>query len=137
MKRMLIVMVALLAMVAFASGAIAQAPAKTEKPAAPAAPAPAPAVEKPKMEKPKEAKPMKFGGTVAAYEAGKMIKVKGAKDKEMAFDVTGDTKMKGEVKEGAKVTVMYKKDGDKMMATSISVTPPPKKKAPPKEEKKM
>jgi len=134
MKRMLIVMVALLAMVAFASGAIAQAPAKTETPAA--APA-APAAEKPKMEKPKEAKPMKFGGTVAAYEAGKMIKVKGAKDKEMAFDVTGDTKMKGEVKEGAKVTVMYKKDGDKMMATSISVTPPPKKKAPPKEEKKM
>lgn len=133
MKRMLIVMVALLAMVAFASGVIAQAPAKTEKPAAPAAPA----AEKPKMEKPKEAKAMKFGGTVAAYEAGKMIKVKGAKDKEMAFDVTGDTKMKGEVKEGAKVTVMYKKDGDKMMATSISVTPPPKKKAAPKEEKKM
>ncbi len=133
MKRMLIVMVALLAMVAFASGAIAQAPAKTEKPAAPA-----PAAEKPKMEKPKEAKPMRFGGTVAAYEAGKMIKIKGAKDKEMAFDVTGDTKMKGEVKEGAKVTVMYKKDGDKMMATSISVTPPPKKKAAPKkEEKKM
>jgi hypothetical protein len=27
---------------------------------------------------------------------------------------------------------MYKKDGDKMMATSISVTPPPKKKAAPK-----
>jgi hypothetical protein len=135
MKRMLIVMVALLAMVAFASGVIAQAPAKTEKPAAPAAPAPA--AEKPKMEKPKEAKAMKFGGTVAAYEAGKMIKIKGAKDKEMAFDVTGDTKMKGEVKEGAKVTVMYKKDGDKMMATSISVTPPPKKKAAPKEEKKM
>ena len=135
MKRMLIVMVALLAMVAFASGVIAQAPAKTEKPAAPAAPAPA--AEKPKMDKPKEAKPMKFGGTVAAYEAGKMIKIKGAKDKEMAFDVTGDTKMKGEVKEGAKVTVMYKKDGDKMMATSISVTPPPKKAAPKKEEKKM
>ncbi len=133
MKRMLIVMVALLAMVAFASGVIAQAPAKTEKPAAPAAPA----AEKPKMDKPKEAKAMKFGGAVAAYEAGKMIKVKGAKDKEMTFDVTGDTKMKGEVKEGAKVTVMYKKDGDKMMATSISVTPPPKKKAAPKEEKKM
>ena len=136
MKRMLIVMVALLAMVAFASGAIAQAPAKTETPAAAPA-APAPAAEKPKMEKPKVSKSMKFGGTVAAYEAGKMIKVKGAKDKEMAFDVTGDTKMKGEVKEGDKVTVMYKKDGDKMMATSISVTPPPKKKAAPKEEKKM
>ena len=133
MKRMLIVMVALLAMVAFASGVIAQAPADGPAPAA----APAPAAEKPKMEKPKEAKAMKFGGAVAAYEAGKMIKVKGAKDKEMTFDVTGDTKMKGEVKEGAKVTVMYKKDGDKMMATSISVAPPPKKKAAPKEEKKM
>ena len=129
MKRMLIVMVALLVTVAFAGWAIAQAPAKTEKPAAPAAPAPAPAAEKAKTEKPKEAKAMKFAGTVAAYEAGKMIKVKGAKDKEMTFDVTGDTKMKGEVKEGAKATVMYKKEGDKMTATSISVTPPPKPKA--------
>jgi Cu/Ag efflux protein CusF len=137
MKRMLIVMVALLAMVAFASGVIAQ-PAKPNTPAGtPAAPAPAPAAEKPKMEKPKVAKPMKFGGTVAAYEAGKMIQVKGAKDKEMTFDITGDTKMKGEVKEGAKVTVMYKKEGDKMLANSISVAPPAKKKAAPKEEKKM
>ncbi len=137
MKRMLIVVVALLVMVAFAGWAIAQAPAKTEKPAAPAAPAPAPAAEKPKVEK--AAKAMKFAGTVAAYEAGKMIKVKGAKDKEMTFDVTGDTKVKGEVKEGAKATVMYKKDGDKMTASSISVAPPAKKKAaaPKKEEKKM
>jgi len=138
MKRMLIVMVALLAMVAFASGAVAQPkPAEPTKPAAPAAPAPAPAAEKPKAEKPKEAKAMKFGGTVAAFEAGKMIKVKGAKDKEMAFDLTADTKVKGEVKEGAKVTVMYKKEMDKMVATSVSVAPPPKKAAPKKEEKKM
>lgn len=128
-------MVALLAMVAFASGAIAQAPAKPAP--APAAPAPAQAPEKSKMEKPKEAKPMKFGGTVAAYEAGKMIKVKGAKEKEMTFNVTADTKMKGEVKEGAKVTVMYKKEMDKMVATSISVAPPPKKAPPKKEEKKI
>jgi len=134
MKKMLIVMVALLAMVAFAGSVIAQAPAKTEQPATSATPAPAPAAEKAKMEKPKAAKPMKFWGTVAAYEAGKMIKVKGAKDKEMAFDVTGDTKMKGEVKEGEKVNVMYKKEGDKMVATSISVAAPHKKKAPPKKE---
>ena len=134
MKRMLIVMVALLAMIAFASGVIAQAPAKTEQPATPAAPAPAPAAEKPKMEKPKAAKPMRFWGTVAAYEAGKSITVKGAKNKEMAFDVTADTKVKGEVKEGTKVSVMYKKEGDKMIATSISVAPPHKKKAPPKKE---
>jgi hypothetical protein len=139
MKRTLVVMVALLAMVAFVSGVMAQAPAKTEKPAAPAVEKAAPAPEKPKpaAEKPKADKPkaMKFAGAVAGYDAGKMIKVKGAKDKEMTFDVTGDTKMKGEVKEGAKVTVTYKKDGDKMVATSIAVAAekkPPAKKAPEK-----
>jgi len=129
MKKMLIVMVALLAMVAFAGGAIAQqAPAKTEKPAAPApekaAPAPAP---KPATEKPKA---LKATGAVAAYEAGKMIAVK-VKDKEMKFDIAADAKVQGEVKEGAKVTVTYKKDGDKMVATSIS-GPKPKKEAPKK-----
>jgi len=127
MKRALLVLIALLVTLAFAGGAIAQAPAKTEKPAA--------APEKAKEAKPKEPKAMKASGTVAAYEAGKMIKIKGSKDKEMMFDLTGDTKMKGEVKEGAKVTVMYKKEGDKMVANSVSVAPPPKKAAP-KEGKK-
>jgi len=129
--------VALLAMVAFVSGVMAQAPAKPAAPAPEkAAPAPAPAPEKAKpADKPKADKPkaMKFAGAVAAYEAGKMIKVKGSKDKEMAFDVTSDTKTKGEVKDGAKVTVMYKKDGDKMVATSITVAAEKKaKKAPEK-----
>ena len=120
MKKMLIVMVALLAMVAFAGSVIAQAPAKTEQPAA----SPAPAAEKAKMEKPKAPKPMRFWGTVGTYEAGKSIMVKGAKNKEMAFDVTADTKVKGEVKEGAKVSVMYKKEGDKMMAATIKLSTP-------------
>ena len=130
MKRMLIIMVALLAMVAFAGGVMAQAPAKTDKPAAPAPEKAAPAPEKPKpaAEKPKAPKPVT--GTVAAYEAGKMIAVK-VKDKEMKFDIAADAKIKGEVKEGAKATVAHKKDGDKMVATSISV-PAPKKEAPPK-----
>lgn len=139
MKRILVLVVALLTMLAFASGVMAQAPAKTEKPAASApekaAPAPAPkaAAEKakPKADKPKV---LKAAGTVAAYEAGKMIQVK-MKDKEMKFDIAADAKVKGEVKEGAKVTVMYKKDGDKMVATSISV-PAPKKEAPKKEAPK-
>lgn len=122
MKRILIVLVALLAMVAFVSGVVAQEK-KAEKPAAAA-------------EKPKAPKAMKFSGTVVAYEAGKMIKVKGAKDKEMTFDVTADTKIKGEVKEGAKATVRYKKEGDKMVVTSISVATPKKPKAEKKEEKK-
>jgi hypothetical protein len=129
MKKLFVVMIALLTMVAFASSVMAQAPAK---PAEPAKPATAPAPEKKAPEKAKADKPkaMKAMGVVAGYEAGKMIKVKG-KDKEMAFDVTGDTKVKGEVKDGAKVTVMYKKDGEKMTATSISVAAE-KKKAPEK-----
>jgi branched-subunit amino acid aminotransferase/4-amino-4-deoxychorismate lyase len=143
MKRVLVLVVALLTMLAFASGVMAQAPAKTEKPAATApekaAPAPAPkaAAEKPKAEKPKA---LKATGAVAAYEAGKTIAVKG-KDKEMKFDITADTKVKGEVKEGAKVNVTYKKDGDKMVATSISgPTPkkaPPKPKEPPKAKESL
>jgi len=115
-------MIALLTMVAFASSVMAQAPAKPAEPAKSAEPAkPAAPADKPKTEKPKATKPATFSGAVAGYEAGKMIKVKG-KDKEMAFDVTGDTKMgKGEVKEGANVKVTYKKDGDKMIATAINV----------------
>jgi len=97
MKKFLIVLVALFAMVAFVSGVVAQQ--KEEAPAA-----------APKAEKPKAAKTHHFKGTVAAYEAGKMITVKGAKEKEMTFDVAADAKIKGEVKEGAKVTVMYKKE---------------------------
>ena len=127
MKKALIAMLALLTMVAFASGVMAQqAPAKTETPAAPApekaAPAPKPAAEKPKA--------LKATGADTAYEAGKMIAVK-VKDKEMKFDIAADAKVQGEVKEGAKVTVMYKKDMDKMVAVSIS-GPKPKKEAPPK-----
>jgi hypoxia up-regulated 1 len=138
MKRVLVLGVALLTMLAFASGVMAQAPAKTEKPAATAsekaAPAPAPkaAAEKakPKADKPKTLK----GATVTAYQPGQMIAVK-AKDKEMKFDIAADAKVKGEVKEGAKVNVTYKKDGDKMVATSIS-GPAPKKEAPKKETPK-
>jgi uncharacterized protein YxeA len=124
MKRILIVLVALLVMVAFVGGVVAQ-----EKKAE----APAPAA---KAEKPKAPKAMKAMGTIAAYEAGKMIKVKGAKEKEWTFDIAPDAKIKGEPKEGAKATVMYKKEGDKMVATSIAVAAPKKPKAEKKEEKK-
>jgi Cu/Ag efflux protein CusF len=119
MKKNLVVLGVLLTLVAFVGGAMAQTPGKpSEKQAVPA-------TEKPKTEKPeaqkKEApKAMHTSGTVATYEAGKVMKVK-SKEKEMVFDVTGDTKIKGEVKEGAKVTVMYKKEGDKMVATAITV----------------
>jgi Cu/Ag efflux protein CusF len=112
MRRLLIVLVALFAMAAFVSGVVAQ-----EKKAEP----PAPAVEKDKTEKAKASKPMKAYGTVVAYEVGKTIKVKGKKEKEWTFDIAPDAKIKGKVKEGGKVRVVYKKEGDKMVATSISV----------------
>jgi hypothetical protein len=112
-------------MVAFVGGVVAQ----EKKAPAPAPAAPAPAPEKAKAEKPKAPKAMKATGVIAAYEAGKMIKVKGKKDKEWTFGVAADAKIKGEPKEGANVTVMYKKDGDKMVATSISVAAAKKPKA--------
>ena len=85
--------------------------------------APAPSGEKAKTEKPKAAKPMRAYGTVAAYEAGKTIKVKGSKEKEWTFDIATDAKIKGEVKEGAKVRVVYSKKDGKMVAMAISVSP--------------
>ena len=113
MKKTLIVLIALFAMVAFVSGVVAQQ-------------------QTPQSQKHKAPGITYFKGTVMAYEAGKMIKVKGAKGKEVTLDIAPDAVIKGEVKEGAKVKVMYKKDGDKMVATSISA-PAPKK---PKAEKK-
>jgi uncharacterized protein YxeA len=116
MKKILTVLVVLLTLVAFSSGVMAQAPAK---PAAPAA-TDKPKVESPKAEKKEAPQTTEVSGTVAAYEAGKTIKVKG-QDKEMTFEITGDTKVNGEVKVGAKATVMYKKVGDKMIATAITI----------------
>jgi len=116
MKKILIMFVALLTMAAFTGSVMAQGQAKPAAPAATEKQA-APVPEK------KEAAPqaMKASGTVSAYETGKMVRIK-EKDKEMTFDLTGQTVVKGEVKDGANVTVMYKKDGDKMVATDIAVT---------------
>ncbi len=120
MRKPLIVLVAFFAMVAFTCGAIAQ-----EKKAE----SQTPAFEKAKTEKPKATKPMRAYGTVAAYETGKTIKVKGSKEKEWTFDIATDAKIKGEVKEGAKVRVVYSKEDGKMVAMSISVSPARKAKA--------
>ena len=114
MRKALIILISLFVMGAFVSGVVAQ-----EKKAEQPAPTPAPA---PAAEKAKPAKPIKAFGTVSAYEAGKTITVKGKKNKELTFDIAPDAKIKGEPKEGAKVTVMYKKEGDKMIASSIAVT---------------
>ncbi len=117
-----ILFVVVLTLVAFVSGAIAAAPPKTETPApAPAAPATtAPA----KMEK--------FNGEVKNVDAmAKSIAI--AKGKvEKSFAVTADTKItKGkealkfeDLKAGMNVAVEYKKDGDKLTATSIKAAAP-------------
>ena len=118
MKKNLIFLVAMLTTMAFAGSVMAQGQAKPAAPAATEKQAPAP--EKTKVEKKEPAKAMEASGNVTAYEAGKVIKLK-EKDKEMSFDVTGATTVKGEVKDGVKVTVMYKKEGDKMVATAITV----------------
>jgi len=123
-KQNMIAFVALLTLATFAGVVMAQTSAKptasavTGKPSVSAAEKPK--TEGTKVEKKEAPKAIRVSGIVAAYEAGKMIKVKG-KDKEMAFDLTGDTRVKGDVKDGAKVTVMYKKEGDKMVATAITV----------------
>ncbi len=123
MKKNLILLVGLLTLAAFTGSVMAQgqakpaAPAATEKQAAPA-PEKSKAIEPKSVQK--EAKEMKASGTVSAYEAGKLVRIK-EKDKEMVFDLTGQTVVKGEVKDGAKVTVMYKKEGDKMVATNVTV----------------
>ena len=117
-----ILLVVMLSLVAFVSGAIAAAPPKAATtapaPAAPAATAPA------KMEK--------FSGEVKNVDAmAKSIVV--AKEKvEKTFVVTADTKItKGkealkfeDLKAGLQVAIEYKKEMDKMIAATIKVSTP-------------
>jgi hypothetical protein len=132
MKKLILV-VALLTMVAFVSGVMAQtkpAPAPA-KPAGTVAPAPAPA-------KPAKAeKPAKFSGTVDKVdEAAKTVVVKGKKD-DKTFMIDATTKItKGgkemplaDLKSGMNVSIEYKKDGDKMVAASIKASAPKAAKA--------
>ena len=145
MKK-LVLIVALLTLVAFASGVMAQqkpAPAPTTAPA-PAAPAP----EKAKApEKPKAAeKPMKYSGVVEKVdEMAKSIVVKGKKES-MTFATDDKTKItKGketiglaDVKGGMNVAIDYKKEGDKNLAAAVKVAAPkaaPAQKAAPAEKK--
>lgn len=126
MKK-LISLVCLLTLVAFISGALAQ-PKPTEKPA----PAPAPAApEKPKLEK--------FSGVVEKVdEVAKTFEVKHKVKKEektLIFAIDDKTKIiRGketlsfaDLKKGMRVSVEYKKDGDKVVAVTIKVAEAKKK----------
>ena len=120
-----ILLVVLLTLVAFVSGAIATAPPKatTPAPAAPATTAPV------KLEK--------FTGDIKSVDAmaKSIVVVKGKESK--TFMLPADTKItKGkdalkfeDLKAGMNVVVEYKKEMDKMIAVTIKVSAP---KAPPK-----
>ena len=134
MKK-LILLVVLLTMVAFVSGAIAQQKPAPAKPATTPAPAPAPA----KLEK--------FSGVVDKVdEMAKAIDVKGkVKKQEKTLTFATDEKTKitragkdmpfGDLKKDMHVVVEYKKDGEKMTAATVKVAAPkaaPKKAEAPK-----
>jgi ABC-type oligopeptide transport system substrate-binding subunit len=104
MKRIFFALIALIAVFAFVTGAAA-AEKKATQP-----------------------KAMQVSGAVTAYLAPSqaekstgMIAVKDAKGKAWSFDLPADSKIKGEVKKGARATVTYKKEGGKMIATAVSV----------------
>jgi hypothetical protein len=119
-----ILLVVLLTLAAFVSGAIAAAPPKaatTPAPAAPASTKPAP-----------PAKLEKFTGDIKSVDAvGKSLVAAKGKD-EKTFGVTADTKItKGkealkfdDLKAGMNAVIEYKKDGDKNIAMTIKVSAP-------------
>jgi hypothetical protein len=115
-----ILLVVMLTLVAFVSGAIAAAPPKTATPAPAASATTAPV----KLEK--------FSGEIKSVDAvaKSLVVVKGKVEK--SFVVTADTKItKGkealkfeDLKAGMNVGIEYKKEMDKMIAVTIKVSVP-------------
>lgn len=120
MKKVLVIVLAVLFSMAFVGVVFAQAPAPTEKvPAATEKAAP----EK-KMEKKEKA--MHFRGEVTAVDAAaKTMTVKGKKGEE-TFDVS-NAKGADKVKSGEKVKVMYKEVDGKKMASAVHMSKAAKK----------
>ena len=126
MQKALLMALTSLVSAALVTAVFAQPPA--DKPAAVApqkAHASAPEKKKPVVErKAPEKKQVKgkthqYSGDVTKVDTwAKTIVVKSKKD-ETTFDV-GTARMKGDVKEGDKVTVKYTKKEDKMMASSVT-----------------
>ena len=136
MKKM-ILLIALMTLVALASGVMAQQQPASAKPAG--APTPAPV----KVEQ--------FSGMVYKIdEMAKTIVVKGKVKKEekaLTFTTDGNTKIQkagkgmpfSDLKKEMTVSVEYKKEGEKVIATRITVAGPkvaPKKDAPQEASKK-
>jgi len=145
MKKV-ILLVALMTLVAFTSGVMAQqkpAPAKPATTPAPAKPATTPT--------PAPAKVEKFSGMIDKVdEMAKAIVVKGKVKKEekaLTFATDGNTKIQkagkdmpfADLKKDMTLSVEYKKEGEKMIATMIKVAAPkaaPKKDTPKEAPKK-
>jgi hypothetical protein len=97
MKKALFVLVCLLTVFAFTSGVMAQQSTTSSK-------------------------VLKASGTVLAYDPGAMIVIKTAQGKEMHFDLAANAKVGSKVDRGSKVTVSYKKQGQKLLASSVAVS---------------
>jgi len=130
MKK-LVLLVAVLTMVVFVSGVMAQ-----QKPAPAPTPAPAPAP----AEKAKPAKMARFSGTVQKVdETAKIVTIKGKKE-EKTFTINDMTKVtKGrskmalaDLKEGTNVFVQYKSEEGKDVASTVTVSAPKMAKKPAK-----
>jgi hypothetical protein len=140
MKKVTLLL-ALITLVAFASGVMGQEKPAPAKPAAIPAPAPAKPAAPPA---PAPTKVEKFSGMIDKVdEMGKTIVVKGKVKKEektLTFATDGSTKIQkagkdmpfADLKKDMTVSVEYKKEGEKMIATMIMVAAP---KAAPKKEK--
>ncbi|TFG42653.1 MAG: hypothetical protein E4H48_04015 [Syntrophobacterales bacterium] len=98
MKKALLVLVCLLAVCVFTSGGMAAQQSTTQ------------------------GKALKASGTVLTYDPGAMIAVKTAKGKEMHFDLAANAKVGSKVDRGSKVTVTYKKQGQKLVAAAVAVS---------------
>ena len=135
--KWMVVLVAMLALVVFASGVMAQQKPVIERPAAAPTPAPKTAAPVTELEK--------FTGAIERIDQmAKTIEVKGkVKKEEKTLTITTDDKTKitrakndipfTDLKQGMKVSIQYKKDGGKMVAVALKIAAP-KVPAKPKEE---
>jgi hypothetical protein len=99
MKKALFVLVSLMAVFAFTSGVMAAQQSTTT-----------------------QSQVLKASGTVLAYDPGIMIAIKTSKGKEMHFDLAANAKVGSKVDRGSKVTVTYKKQGQKLVASAVAVS---------------
>jgi Cu/Ag efflux protein CusF len=119
MMKKMILLVTLLTLVAFVSGAVAQQKLPSTKPAT---------AEKAKLQK--------FSGVIEKFdEMAKTLEVKGKVKKEqktLTFAIDDKTKITkakatlalADLKEGTHVSVQYEKDGEEMVAVAIKVFEP-------------